>query len=119
MSEAKEVYLTPEDALRLKEECKEKIRIAEAYKRLEQNADFQKVFLQEYLEKEPKRLVHLLGEASYNYGGTKEEKREDIQERMIGIARLCEYTRNISAIAQMAQKNLDNIEIAENEHYDN
>ena len=73
------------------------------------------VFIDHYMEKEPARLVHLLGDASVNMGDKKDAIREDVKERMIGIARFAEFIRSTYALANMAENTLHdlNIEISQ------
>lgn len=104
--------ITAEQANGMRQACKEKIALAIALERLETNPDFQ-MFITEYLEKEPVRLVHLLGDASVNMSDKKESFRADIQERMVGISRLAEFMRNINMLANQARKTLEDLSNAE------
>lgn len=109
--------LTFDELASLRKECKEKIDIAEALIRLQQSSDFNLVFGKNYVLEESSRLVSLLADASLNIGGKKAEYREDIQERMIGIARFSEYIRNVLNIADQADKTLKNLLEAEEQFY--
>lgn len=109
----KEIGLTPEQANALREECKKTIEIANALARLEQNADYKKVFLEEYLHDEPARLVNLLGETQWNMSDKKDMFRFNLQEQMIGIARFSEFIRMVYMKAEQAKKNLDDLASAE------
>ena len=107
-----ETTITFEQANAIRKSCREKIALAESLDALYANKHF-KMFMDEYLEKEPVRLVHLLGDASINLGDRKEALRNDIQERMIGIARMKEYMRNVYRMAEQAQKTLEDLDKAE------
>ena len=113
----KTTELTMEQVNRFREECKEPIAMADALDRLHNNADFQLVFVKNYGEKEPARLVHMLGEASQNTQEKKEHNRQELQECMIGIARFSEYCRSVYYRAFQAKKTLDNLLEAEKEFY--
>ena len=104
--------ITPEQARQLREQCKAKIELRDTLHRLEQNPDFQKI-REDYLNKEPVRLVHLLAEPSFNFGGKKELHREELHEAMIGIARFSEYIRNVYRLAEQAEKTLQDLQAAE------
>lgn len=110
-----ETGITFDEAQEIRENCKHTIALADALTRLHDNPDFKMVFIDHYMEKEPARLVHLLGDASVNMGDKKEAIREDVQERMIGIARFAEFVRGIYAMASMAENTLQdlNTEIAQ------
>jgi hypothetical protein len=107
--------ITVEQAKLLRKESQEKIELVQALERLYTNKDFNKLFMEEYLEKEPARLVHLLGEPAFNNHDKKSFYREDLQERMIGIARFAEYLRNIYMMADTARKNINALDEAESE----
>lgn len=104
--------LTPQMANQMREECKAKIALSDALLRLESNPDFQMI-CNEYLEKEPSRLVHLLADPTMNLGGQKELHRDELHERMIGIARFTEYMRNVHMLAERASKTLTDLNNAE------
>lgn len=103
------IGITIEQAMEMKKDCQRKIDIADALTRLHDNPDFKLVFLDEYIESESTRLVNLLGDVSINNGDKKVVYREDIQERMIGIARFSEYIRNAYVLANIARKSIDDI----------
>lgn len=105
--------ITPEEAYAIREKNKFIIEKAEALLRLSNNADFKLVFLDEYINAEPSRLVQLLAEPTFNYGGKKAEQREDLQERMIGIARFSEYCRGVINLADIAKRDLEGLAEAE------
>ena len=115
MSNVQEIQMRIEELQELKRQCKIKIDVAEALHRLTQNADFKTVFMEEYVKKDSARLVSLLGDASINLGGRKDDHRCDIHERMIGISRFTEYMRLVEATAQQAEKTLEDIHQAESE----
>lgn len=113
MANNNEVTITPEDARMIRNECNRKIELANALSRLFVNEDFKKVFLEEYQKEEATRLVSLFGEASFNMSDKKEEHREEFIERIIGISRFSEYTRNVFRMAEQAQKTLEDLSNAE------
>ena len=117
--EEKIVGLTVEELHQRREELKEFSARAEALTRLQNNADFKLVITDGYMEDEAIRLVHLLGDARFNSDDKKAAYREDFQERMIGIARLSEYFRNIFQLSGQAQRELDGLNQAETEFYNN
>lgn len=100
-----EQTITAEQANQLRTEYNRAIALRDHLIRLENNNDFQK-FIEEYTKEEPVRLVSLLAEPSFNLGGKKELHREEIQERMIGIARFKEYIRNVYLLASKAEQSL-------------
>lgn len=110
-----ETGITFNEAQEIRENCKKQIALADALTRLHDNPDFKMVFIDHYMEKEPARLVHLLGDASVNMGDKKDAIREDVKERMIGIARFAEFIRSTYALANMAENTLHdlNIEISQ------
>lgn len=110
-----ETGITFDEAQEIRENCKKQIALADALTRLHDNPDFKMVFIDHYMEKEPARLVHLLGDASVNMGDKKDAIREDVKERMIGIARFAEFIRSVYALANMAENTLHdlNIEISQ------
>lgn len=110
-----ETGITFDEAQEIRENCKHTIALANALTRLHDNPDFKMVFIDHYMQKEPARLVHLLGDMSVNMGDKKEAIREDVHERMIGIARFAEFIRGVYAMASMAENTLQdlNTEIAQ------
>lgn len=106
---SQETGITFDEAQEIRENCKHTIALADALTRLYSNPDFKMVFINHYMEKEPARLVHLLGDASVNMGDKKEAIREDVHERMIGIARFAEFIRGIYAMANMAENTLKDL----------
>ena len=104
-----ETGITFEEAQQIRENCKHQIALADALTRLHDNPDFKMVFIDHYMEKEPARLVHLLGDVSVNMGDKKEAIREDVKERMIGIARFAEFIRGTYAMANMAENTLQDL----------
>ena len=106
--------ITPEQANAIRKECKEHIERKNLLERLNKNPDFQ-ALTKFYLEEEPSRLVQLYGEASINLGDKREVHREEIHERLIGIARFAEFLRGIHMLAQQAEKQLQDLQKAENE----
>ena len=106
--------ITPEQANAIRKECGEHIARRNLLDRLEKNPDFQS-FIKTYLEDEPVRLVHLYGEPSMNLNEKRELHREEIHERLIGIARFAEHLRGIHMIASQAEKQLEDLQKAEAE----
>ena len=117
--EEKIVGLTVEELHQRREELKKFNAKAEALTRLQNNADFKLVITDGYMEDEAIRLVHLLGDARFNSDDKKTIYREDFQERMIGIARLSEYFRSIFQLSDQAQRELNGLNEAETEFYNN
>ena len=113
MANNNEVTITSEEARALRNECNRKIELANALSRLFINEDFKRVFLEEYQKEEAARLVSLFGEASFNMSGKKEEHREEFMERIIGISRFSEFTRNVFRMAEQAHKTLEDLSNAE------
>ena len=109
--------LTPEQATLIREVCKEKIDRADALERLCKNTDFKSVFMDNYVEKEPARIVSLLADASMNHSDKRDLHRVELQERMIGIARFSEYLRMINMLANHAEKDLKHLIEAEKSYY--
>ena len=117
--EEKIVGLTVEELHQRREELKKFNAKAEALTRLQNNADFKLVITDGYMEDEAIRLVHLLGDARFNSDDKKTVYREDFQERMIGIARLSEYFRSVFQLSDQAQRELNGLNEAETEFYNN
>lgn len=106
--------ITPEQANAIRKDCKEHIERKNLLDRLNKNHDFQ-ALTKFYLEEEPARLVQLYGEPSINLGEKRELHREEIKERLIGIARFAEFLRGIHMLAQQAEKQLQDLDKAESE----
>ena len=106
--------ITPEQANAIRKECKEHIERHNLLERLNQNPDF-KTLLKHYLEEEPARLTHLYGDVSINMSDKKQMNREEIHERLIGIARFAEYLRSIHILASQAEKQIHDLDHAESE----
>lgn len=104
-----ETGISFEEAQQIRENCKHQIALADALTRLHDNPDFKMVFIDHYMEKEPARLVHLLGDVTVNMGDKKEAIREDVKERMIGIARFAEFIRGTYSMAHMAENTLQDL----------
>mgnify|MGYP003604825906 CR=1 FL=1 len=111
--------ITVDEANQIRDFSKEAIAEAEALERLQNNADFKLVFLGRYFEKEPQRLVGLLGDYNLNTKSPadREINREEIKECMIGIARLRTFMRGIYQRANEAQKMLEDLQKSEAEFY--
>lgn len=110
--------ITVEQAKAMREKCKENISRGQALNRLYDNADFKLIFLKEYIEKEPSRIVCLLGDASINGSSKKFEQREEFHESMIGIARFAEYLRKIFLQAELAEREMEMLADAEKRFYE-
>lgn len=108
-----EVTISSNEAEAIRKECHKRIELRNALSRLMTNPDFKKVFMEEYLESEPKRLVLLLGDTVINQSEKKEMYRTDFHERMIGVARFDEFMRQIYNIANQAENQLNNLNQAE------
>lgn len=106
--------LTPEQANAIRKECNEHIQRRNLLNRLMQNADF-KELIDFYLEKEPARLTQLYGDPAINLNDKRDLHREEIYERLLGIARFAEFLRGIQLIAQQSEKQLKDLEKAESE----
>lgn len=104
--------ITPEQANAIRKDCNEHIERKNMLDRLNQNPDFQ-TLTKFYMEEEPSRLVQLYGEPSINLGDKRELHREEIHERLIGIARFAEFLRGIHMLAQQAEKQLQDLQKAE------
>jgi hypothetical protein len=103
--------ITREQAQAMEENCKEMISKADALDRLMQHADFKLVFLEDYLKKEPSRIALLLAEQSWNMESTEKRElyRNDLNERLVGIARFHEFIRKTYAMANQAENQLNAI----------
>ena len=110
--------ITPEQANAIRKECNEHIERRKLLERLNQNPDF-KTLTKFYLEEEPARLAQLYGDPAINLNDKRELHREEIHERLIGIARFAEFLRGIYAIASQAEKQLQDLQKAENEAVQN
>ena len=106
--------ITPEQANAIRKECKEHIERKQLLDRLNANPDF-KAFIEHYLEEEPARLTQLYGDPAINLNEKRELHREEIHERLIGIARFAEHLRSIHMIASQAEKQLEDLQKAETE----
>lgn len=110
-------HITVEEARQLREKANKQIQLAEALRRLHDNQDFRLVFVQNYLQEEPIRLVHMLADGNTIYGQNPEAQERDNKEQMIGVARLSSYFRRIYTIAEGAQKTLNDLDEAERHPY--
>jgi len=98
-----------------KQELKEKVDLRDAIERLIRNEDFNKVFMKGYCENEAIRVVHLHGDEAFNQPDTKKQHREELQERMLSIARFSEYVRYTVIMGNQAQRELDEFNSSEAE----
>ena len=85
------------------EECEEQIAQAEALERLHKNADFKKVILTDYFEKNALRTVMMKSAPGH---GTP-EKQQDLDHVLIGIGQLGQYFRKIFAFGEGASRAMD------------
>lgn len=106
--------ITPEQANALRKDCKEHIERKQLLDRLNANPDFE-ALVKHYLEEEPARLAQLYGDPAINLTDKRELHREEIHERLIGIARFAEYLRGIHMLASQAEKQLEDLQKAEAE----
>lgn len=84
-----QIELTLEDAKAL-------VDRRERLKRLEQNADFQALIKDEYLEKEAIRLVHSYGHPAFA------RNQAEIQKDMIGIGSFISFLNTVHQTGEMA-----------------
>lgn len=104
-----EKTITSEEAQQMRKECEAKIALSDAVIRLNKSKDF-KMLMSDYLSSEPTRLVQLLGDPSFNFSDKRYTHREEIKERMIGIARFAEYLRGIHLTAERAEKTIQDLD---------
>ena len=107
-----EKIITVEEAQQMRKDCEVKIALSDAVIRLNKNKDF-KMLMTDYLDKQPSRLVQLLGDPSFNFSDKRDLNREEVKERMIGIARFAEYLRSIHTIAEQAEKTIKDLDEAQ------
>lgn len=111
-----EINITAEQANQIRKEAQEKIALADALTKLQANPDFEKLIMKDYLEQEAIRLTHLMAEPSFYMSDKANVYAKDIQERLMGIARFAEYTRNVFRTAEQAKKTLYDLEHADVEY---
>lgn len=108
------VMLTPEQAEEVRVEARKRIENADALERLMKNDDFKKVFMKGYLEEESTRHTLMLGETSgYSSEESKKFGISNHTDALLGIAMFHQYLRRVYGIAQMAEKDLHNLEEAQ------
>lgn len=107
--------VTIEQVNKMLEEDRKHIELADALGRLFENPDFKKVFLEDYLEREAIRQVGLLGDSTIGINKDKHILREDIQERMIGIARFKSHIRWIFMQGDTARNRTEQLLQAQSE----
>ncbi len=78
------------------------VEMDKALERLESNADFKKIIVEGYLEKEAVRLVHLKGNAAMQTP----ERKASILAQIDAISGLLQYFQTISQQASMAVNNI-------------
>jgi len=113
MSEMIVQNLSIEGSHLMRQEFLSKIEDLKALERLEQNADFKRIFKDLYGEKEAIRLTHMLADVTVTESPNREAKRHDIVERLMGIARFARFFRQVENLAMQAEKGL--VELAEAE----
>lgn len=94
------------DQQKFQEKLKDIIEEGEAVKRLSENADFKKIFMENYFTVEPKRLVLLMGDPAVS---TNENSRMSINERLIAIAQCNNFIRETYAKAANAKYTLEEL----------
>lgn len=85
------------------EQCEEQIAQAEALERLHKNADFKKVILEDYFEKNAIRTVMMKSAA----GHSTPEKQQDLDNVLIGIGQLGQYFHKIFAFGEGAVRAME------------
>lgn len=95
----------------LKETYKKYIEYAEMLDRLHNNKDFKSLFLEHYCEDFTIRLTNLLADPMLA------DKREDLVESLVSIAKFNNFMRLVYTEATTAEKELTNITEAEVEFY--
>jgi hypothetical protein len=85
------------------EQCEEQIAQAEALERLHKNADFKKLILDEYFEKNAIRTVMM--KSAGGQEGEKEQKNLD--NVLIGIGQLGQYFHKIFTFGEGAARAID------------
>ena len=120
MSEEQVIQVSREEVEQMKKEAKRMVALGESLEKLLKNKDFIRLIQDSYLKDEPVRLVGLLGDSSVNMNEKRDLQRNDIQERLIGIARLAEYFRNVTGMKSFALRQLqelDQLEDSDNISY--
>ena len=105
MNRPKTIEMTVEQANEARKMYTDIIAVADSLEKLYRNADFIS-FNRAYLETEAIRLTALLGENTIN---AQQGGREETIERLMGIGRYSEFLRAVMNRANMAQKDLDNL----------
>jgi len=85
------------------EQCEEQIAQAEALQRLHKNADFKKLILEEYFEKNAIRAVMM--KSASGHEGEKEQKNLD--NVLIGIGQLGQYFHKIFTFGEGAARAME------------
>ena len=85
------------------EQCEEQIAQAEALQRLHKNADFKKLILEDYFEKNAIRTVMMKSAAGHE--GEKEQKNLD--NVLIGIGQLGQYFHKIFSFGEGAARAME------------
>jgi hypothetical protein len=119
MSEAKEIYDAQQKAketIQIEvtiEELEKAIKKRDMLDMLENNEAFKTVITEGYLKDNAVRLVHLKGASSMQ----DEKQQKGIDDQIIAVGMLSEHFRSIRAMANIAEKRLEeyNQELAEME----
>ena len=85
------------------EQCQEQIAQADALERLHKNADFKKIILEDYFEKNAIRTVMMKSAAGHE--GEKEQKNLD--NVLIGIGQLGQYFHKIFTFGEGASRAIE------------
>ena len=85
------------------EQCEEQIAQAEALERLHKNADFKKVILEDYFEKNTIRTVMMKSAA----GHEAPDKQQNLDNVLMGISQLGAYFHKIFAFGEGASRAME------------
>ena len=85
------------------EQCEEQIAQAEALERLHKNADFKKLILEDYFEKNAIRAVMMKSAA----GQESPDKQKNLDNVLIGIGQLGQYFHKIFAFGEGASRAME------------
>ena len=116
MNTIDQTTMTPEQVYEERQKHQALIEKANKLERLQANPDFKELFMEDYCEKESQRLVSLFGDYAFNHDVNKERHREELNERMIGIARFQAYMRYLFMQAAMAEKTLYDLDHRDDEN---
>ena len=88
-----------EETHQFREKCNYLIELGEKLNRLEQNRDFQALFLQYYLKELSVQLVHSIAKTPI----------EDLKDKMVGIAQFTAFMEQVKQQAQQAKIDLQEL----------